>query len=1040
MHDGVLQPATGRLIGAAPCSPLAASPAQDIPAEVADPLGPIPPPGRKTALRRVQAATLRAARRHPAFLLLLALNVTTHLRWFNPRGYLTYGDLGVYLPRAQHELGTLTFSAQVGGSLGGPELAGSYHPVQAAFAVLAHLGVGFPLGFKLLFLWPFLVVSAYAAEHLLRQLVRTVPGIVVGGCLLLFNTYTLTLQTGNHLLLMGDALLVLWLSQLLRLSLTGPTRARLVTFGLIGTLLAAYEFRIFYLGVALLGAAAVFLTAWLRSWKPLLYVVGGTIFTLGLNASWLFELGNQGLLTSNPIFNRVLFGTGYFDLASAIALFDRFWTGSAIAVFTVQPIPPTVWIVPLAAVVGYASRRRDPMIFFFLLVALAGIALTKMSAPPFPDLYQFLFTHVPGFNAFREASKFYIITALGYAVLVGACTDKLARYYRRGDAGRVLATVGITFLACIFIVNARPLVSGAFGTIFVPRERPPEYSLVDRLLSASGPQSYRTLWVPATSRWSPYDLEHPAIHLTGTISTDWARLHDLNAQVQRGTYLEQASYFFAQSWTRDLLDGASVRYVVVPVDDPAAGDDEFNGIDRAGYLQLLDGVPWLRRLPISATRLTVYENASWAPVVVADGGVSKRLSPAAYAVLTTLRGDQRLTLGLLADRGWRLSPGRLADQPLCPGPQAFSVVREQPHARANFAVSVIGDTPSKLATREHVPLRVLLALNPGLDGRASTGGQHLTGGTVVNLPATPPPPPATLSTAVCAPGGGSPLAVGISVHGRQPDASAAGSTNSWLNTWSLSPAQVMADFPATAWRRNGDGSITASLLLRYEPQATFNRGMLLALVLLAGTVLAFALWPLALRQQSVAEWALANSHGCRRPRLLGLPAVPVRPFVRTVHRASRSIVGDLRRTARAGRVATRPRLRRALLRSRGAQVANDCVIGSRVHVSSPQALVAGSGAIVGDDCHLAADGGLFIARRAVLAARVLVASQPPRGDQSRLKPVVIGASTVVGAGAVIGPGVSIGEAAVIAPGSVVLRDVLPGRHVSGNPARAGSRA
>jgi len=51
------------------------------------------------------------------------------------------------------------------------------------------------------------------------------------------------------------------------------------------------------------------------------------------------------------------------------------------------------------------------------------------------------------------------------------------------------------------------------------------------------------------------------------------------------------------------------------------------------------------------------------------------------------------------------------------------------------------------------------------------------------------------------------------------------------------------------------------------------------------------------------------------------------------------------------------------------------------------------------------------------------------------RPVRIGRHVWIGGGAIILPGVTIGDDAIIGAGSVVTRDVAPGRTVVGNPAR-----
>jgi acetyltransferase-like isoleucine patch superfamily enzyme len=47
----------------------------------------------------------------------------------------------------------------------------------------------------------------------------------------------------------------------------------------------------------------------------------------------------------------------------------------------------------------------------------------------------------------------------------------------------------------------------------------------------------------------------------------------------------------------------------------------------------------------------------------------------------------------------------------------------------------------------------------------------------------------------------------------------------------------------------------------------------------------------------------------------------------------------------------------------------------------------------------------------------------------------IGKGSVIGARAIIMPGVTIGAGSVIDPGAVVIRDVGPGSHMRGNPAK-----
>ncbi|HVG46295.1 MAG TPA: DapH/DapD/GlmU-related protein [Longimicrobium sp.] len=117
---------------------------------------------------------------------------------------------------------------------------------------------------------------------------------------------------------------------------------------------------------------------------------------------------------------------------------------------------------------------------------------------------------------------------------------------------------------------------------------------------------------------------------------------------------------------------------------------------------------------------------------------------------------------------------------------------------------------------------------------------------------------------------------------------------------------------------------------------------------------------------------------------------------------------------------------------------------------------------IGDHCWLA-NASLACTERITLGAHVVVAggvtivdsdfhplsaagrladtvALSTRGDRARrpafdVRPVVVEDDVWIGYNATILKGVTVGAGAVVAPGAVVVRDVPPGAHVAGNPAR-----
>ncbi len=117
---------------------------------------------------------------------------------------------------------------------------------------------------------------------------------------------------------------------------------------------------------------------------------------------------------------------------------------------------------------------------------------------------------------------------------------------------------------------------------------------------------------------------------------------------------------------------------------------------------------------------------------------------------------------------------------------------------------------------------------------------------------------------------------------------------------------------------------------------------------------------------------------------------------------------------------------------------------------------------IGDDCYLA-NASLVCCARITIGSRVFIAggvtitdsdfhpigpaarladtvALSPIGDRKRrppieARPVVIEDDVWIGYNATILKGVRVGAGAVLAPGALVIRDVPPGAHVAGNPAR-----
>jgi acetyltransferase-like isoleucine patch superfamily enzyme len=132
----------------------------------------------------------------------------------------------------------------------------------------------------------------------------------------------------------------------------------------------------------------------------------------------------------------------------------------------------------------------------------------------------------------------------------------------------------------------------------------------------------------------------------------------------------------------------------------------------------------------------------------------------------------------------------------------------------------------------------------------------------------------------------------------------------------------------------------------------------------------------------------------------------------------------------------------------GAQIVlgDGCRVGERTRiVAAPGCRVElGAGAVLGERCTLIAHAGVTIGTGAQLGNGVVVVDfdhviddveRPIREQPLVAAPVTIGANARIGFEASLLRGVTVGAGAVVDPRAGVTRDVAPGAHVGGVPAR-----
>lgn len=329
---------------------------------------------------------------------------------------------------------------------------------------------------RIVHIWPIILFTPVTSYIFLKSIFKRNITCFVGVLVYSFNTYFINLQTAQITLMAADAFIPL-IFLLYKYTLDKSKLYLALLTGVALFICSSYEPRVFYMVSWVLIFYALYIIFIIKNEnlkKNLINLIVLAfipfITVLLLSSFWILPLSQTGSLASNEIFNRNLFGNEFYNILNALTLFHPFWTGGKPTVFVLQTIPFYFWFVPFFAFAGLVLNRKNGIVLFFGFVSILGILLSKQVGPPFTNIYLFLYDHLPGFNAFREASKFYTYIVLGYSVLIASFIewlwDNLKKEYLQ-IFSKYFLTIIIIF---IFLWNTKPIINNDIGNLFIPKK------------------------------------------------------------------------------------------------------------------------------------------------------------------------------------------------------------------------------------------------------------------------------------------------------------------------------------------------------------------------------------------------------------------------------------------------------------------------------------------------------------------------------------------------------------------------------------------
>jgi hypothetical protein len=531
------------------------------------------------------------------------ISTIVYHKWFYTLTLLSGQDWGYYFQTAAISLAKAPYLL-LNDSFNTTNLTISNYPVLLLWGLFS---VIFPyeLTERILFFWPAIIIGVYGAYRLCYEISGSNKGAFWGSMLFIVNSYVLTLTYAGHITLLVGYSLIPFILYCLIKNLNSNDNKYVYLQSIAMIVLSIYEFRILYIFLWIELIYLIFNTNKLfiknsltLNSKYIWKILVPLFVTFAFNLYWLIPMYMENVLLSNQIFDRGLFGNEYMDIIHAFTLNHPFWNGKEIIYFVKNYIHWSSFIFPLLAFVSFVSTKRKQNLIFFMTLVLIGILLVKQVDIPFNELYPWLYENIPGFSAFRESSKFFILIILGYIILISNIFNLvIVRKYK-------LVEYSISFMILMLLYfSVMYLMTNSNGAVLRSRLINNDYLTLKQYISNDN-SDMNVMWLPEKSRWAYFD--------SNTSNFSFKELFVLSEiETEERTNLELIKYILS---TPAFLTNAGVKYIVVPIEDDLNDDNFFQYYDykRSELIDILDDkVGYLKQVNIQTESLKLYENLNF---------------------------------------------------------------------------------------------------------------------------------------------------------------------------------------------------------------------------------------------------------------------------------------------------------------------------------------------------------------------------------------------------------------------------------------------
>ncbi len=461
------------------------------------------------------------------------------------------------------------------------------YPLSLLMGILANLGLSFNLIQRLLLIIPFLLFGVFNIWKLGEYFKLSPEARFISTLFYMTTTYVLLLIDGGQLTiaLAYGFFPLAFLS--VEKALTGNLKNK-IQAALAVSLIGVFDLRfIFVLALLCLIRFMYGFGSWLWLKQWIKTAVTILLVYFGLNFYWIFIYLKYPLSSATFASLTKTSFVSFISLSHAFLLLSPNWYENIFGQTT--PVKAEFLAVPVLAFLGLIFRPKNRQVGFWLIVALVGIFLTKGSAEPFGGIYPWFYLHVPGFSLFRDASKFFFLISLAYALLIGVTTDEVIKRFPKARL------FFLSILTIYFLFLIRPVWLNQMTGVLSNPPSQVAYNNLNQII-ASDPDISNVFWIPTISPQTNLDTNHPSLEAL--------RLMNKRpfAQANVGTY-ERFNFLREAPYMGQIFDIANIGFVSYPPPDLRRQTDKDQIKYYSTFLSQLSNLPWLKRIDQSAIPL-----------------------------------------------------------------------------------------------------------------------------------------------------------------------------------------------------------------------------------------------------------------------------------------------------------------------------------------------------------------------------------------------------------------------------------------------------